>query len=134
MLSPKNTTVPASRRPASVVAGCEPERQPAPARTAPNAIATTSRAFRATGATGLSGDLAVIPARDLFGSEYQGDAFSDLMADMRSGLCFVGLSVNNLLLVLDRIAFTDVDLSMWRLVSALVAPCLLLFGLIWEHE
>jgi hypothetical protein len=51
-----------------------------------------------------------------------------------SGLCFVGLSVNNLLLVLDRIAFTDVDLSMWRLVSALVAPCLLLFGLIWEHE
>jgi hypothetical protein len=51
-----------------------------------------------------------------------------------SALCFVGLSVNNLLLVLDRIAFPDVNLSMWRLVTALVATCLLLFGLIWEHE
>jgi hypothetical protein len=51
-----------------------------------------------------------------------------------SGLCFVGLSVNNLLLVLDRIAFPQVDLSIWRLVTALLASCLLLFGLIWEHE
>jgi hypothetical protein len=51
-----------------------------------------------------------------------------------SMLCFVGLSVNNLLLVMDRIAFPQLDLSMWRLGTALVAMCLLLFGLIWEHE
>lgn len=51
-----------------------------------------------------------------------------------SGLCFVGLSINNLLLVMDRIAFPHVDLSMWRLFAALLATCLLLFGLIWEHE
>lgn len=51
-----------------------------------------------------------------------------------SGLCFVGLTVNNVLLVLDRIVFPDVDLSTWRLAAALLALLLLLFGLIWESE
>jgi hypothetical protein len=52
-----------------------------------------------------------------------------------SGLCFVGLSVNNLLLVLDRTVFvTTLDLSTWRLVMALVALLPLLYGLIWEDE
>jgi hypothetical protein len=26
------------------------------------------------------------------------------------------------------------DLTLWRLVSALIAPLLLLFGLIWERD
>ena len=48
-------------------------------------------------------------------------------------LCFAGLSVNNLLLVLDRIVYaTSMDLSTWRLVAALVALLPLLYGLIWE--
>jgi len=51
-----------------------------------------------------------------------------------SGLCFVALSFNNLFLVLDQVAFPDADLSLWRLWSALAAPSLLLFGLIWEHD
>lgn len=51
-----------------------------------------------------------------------------------SGLCFVGLSVNNVLLVLDKIVFPSIDLSTWRLVMALVGPLLLLYGLIWEDE
>jgi hypothetical protein len=51
-----------------------------------------------------------------------------------SGLCFVGLSVNNVLLVLDKIVFPDVDLSTWRLVAALSGPLLLLYGLISEEE
>lgn len=51
-----------------------------------------------------------------------------------SGLCFVGLFVNNLLLILDKLVFPDVDLSRWRLLSALVALSLLIFGLIWEQE
>lgn len=51
-----------------------------------------------------------------------------------SGLCFVGLSVNNVLLVLDKMVFRSIDLSMWRLVSALVALLLLLYGLIYEEK
>lgn len=52
-----------------------------------------------------------------------------------SALCFAGLSVNNVLLVLDRLVFpTAVDLSTWRLVAALASVLLLLFGLIWEEE
>ncbi len=51
-----------------------------------------------------------------------------------SALCFAGLSVNNFLLVIDRLVFPAVDLSTWRLATALVALLLLLFGLIWEEE
>lgn len=51
-----------------------------------------------------------------------------------SALCFAGLSLNNFLLVIDRLVFTAVDLSTWRLVTALVALLLLLYGLIWEEE
>jgi hypothetical protein len=51
-----------------------------------------------------------------------------------SALCFAGLTVNNLLLVIDKIVLTQVDLYSSRLVSALVAVSLLLFGLIWEEE
>lgn len=52
-----------------------------------------------------------------------------------SGLCFAGLSVNNLLLILDRIVFpTVVNLTTWRLLAALVALLPLLYGLVWEDE
>jgi hypothetical protein len=51
-----------------------------------------------------------------------------------SGLCFVGLSVNNLLVVLDKMVLPSVDLLVWRLTAALVSMLLLLFGLIWEGE
>jgi hypothetical protein len=51
-----------------------------------------------------------------------------------SGLCFVGLSVNNMLVVLDRIMLPSVDLLTWRLVASLVAMLLLLYGLIWQDE
>lgn len=51
-----------------------------------------------------------------------------------SGLCFIGLSINNVLLVLDKLVFPQVDLLPLRLISALVALLLLLFGLIHESE
>ena len=31
-----------------------------------------------------------------------------------SGLCFVGLTINNLLLVIDKLMLPEVDLSVWR--------------------
>ena len=52
-----------------------------------------------------------------------------------SGLCFVGLTANNVLLVVDRVLTSpDVDLSTMRLATAFFALLLLLFGLIWEHD
>jgi hypothetical protein len=51
-----------------------------------------------------------------------------------SGLCFSGLFVNNVILVMDRLVVPHVDLSMIRMVSSLAAVLLLLFGLIWEEE
>ena len=51
-----------------------------------------------------------------------------------SGLCFVGLTVSNVLLVLDRIVYPDMDLSLPRLASAFVGMMLLLYGLVWESD
>ena len=51
-----------------------------------------------------------------------------------SSLCFVGLVVNNMLLVLDRIFVPDVDLYTLRLSVALVALALLVYGLVWESK
>ena len=51
-----------------------------------------------------------------------------------SGLCFAGLTINNLLLVLDRLVLSDSDLSVWRTSVALLAMAILLYGLIWEAE
>lgn len=51
-----------------------------------------------------------------------------------SGLCFAGMFINNVVLVLDRIVFPTSDLLIWRLVTALVALLPLLYGLIWEDE
>lgn len=51
-----------------------------------------------------------------------------------SALCFAGMTVNNSLLVLDKLVFMQVDLSTWRLLTALAAVLLLLFGLVWEEE
>jgi hypothetical protein len=52
-----------------------------------------------------------------------------------SAMCFGALSVNNVLLVVDRVVLpTQVDLHVWRLVWALAAVLLLLFGLVWEED
>lgn len=53
---------------------------------------------------------------------------------MWSGLCFLGLALNNALLVVDLIIVPDIDLSTWRLVPAVLGVALLLYGLIWESE
>lgn len=51
-----------------------------------------------------------------------------------SGLCFVFLSLNNLLLFLDAIVFPDIDLRPYRLAAALVGVLFLLYGFITEAE
>jgi len=51
-----------------------------------------------------------------------------------SGLCFVGLTANNALVVIDRLFIPDTDLSTWRLAVGLLAMLVLLYGLIWEVD
>jgi hypothetical protein len=52
-----------------------------------------------------------------------------------SALCFVGLSVNNVLLFFDLVIFpTQVDLRVYRLVAALAGVLFLLYAFIWEAE
>lgn len=52
-----------------------------------------------------------------------------------SALCFVFLSLNNVLLFLDLIVFpTQVDLRPYRLGSALIAIACLLYAFIWETD
>lgn len=51
-----------------------------------------------------------------------------------SALCFFGLTVNNILLFLDKVTLPNVDLSLARSISALVALLLLLYGLIWDSD
>lgn len=51
-----------------------------------------------------------------------------------SGLCFAGLTLNNVLLVFDKVIFPLVDLSTARTAIALLSMIILLYGLIWEAE
>lgn len=51
-----------------------------------------------------------------------------------SSLCFVGLAVNNTLLVVDLMVVPEVDLSAVRTTVAAAALLLLLLGLIWESR
>jgi uncharacterized membrane protein len=49
-----------------------------------------------------------------------------------SGVCFVGLAINNLLLFVDLVLVPSIDLSIYRDVSATASVLVLLFGLIWH--
>ncbi|HUN84307.1 MAG TPA: DUF5985 family protein [Terracidiphilus sp.] len=51
-----------------------------------------------------------------------------------SGLCFLGLTIANLLVFVDLVMLPNVDLYLLRLSVTAVAMMLLLYGLIWEGE
>ncbi len=51
-----------------------------------------------------------------------------------SGLCFVGLALDNAMLVVDLILVPDINLVAWRLVPALVGVAFLIYGLVWESQ
>jgi hypothetical protein len=50
-----------------------------------------------------------------------------------SGLCFAGLTANNVLLVLDKVVFPQDDLSSLRSFAALLAMIVLIYGLIFDE-
>lgn len=51
-----------------------------------------------------------------------------------SGLCFLMLTLSNVLNIFDRFILPSLDLVPARLFTALAAVALLLYGLIWEGE
>jgi hypothetical protein len=52
-----------------------------------------------------------------------------------SGLCFVALTVNNLLLFIDLVVLpTEISLVPLRQLSALIAVSVLVYGFVWESE
>lgn len=51
-----------------------------------------------------------------------------------SGLCFVALALNNVLLFIDLAVIGEVDLSELRDLSGFTGIALLVFGLVWETK
>ncbi|HEY2395769.1 MAG TPA: DUF5985 family protein [Rudaea sp.] len=51
-----------------------------------------------------------------------------------SGMCFAGLMLSNVVLVLDKLVYTDIELLPLRLWITLAALLMLLFGLIYANE
>jgi hypothetical protein len=49
-----------------------------------------------------------------------------------SGLCFLGLTLDNVLLFVDKVVYTEVSLLLVRELGALVGLSLLLYGLVWD--
>jgi hypothetical protein len=51
-----------------------------------------------------------------------------------SGLCFSGLTLSNLLLIIDMLVLTELDLYLWRLATAALAMLVLLYGLVFASD
>jgi hypothetical protein len=65
---------------------------------------------------------------------FRGYAQSGVRLLLWSALCFVGLSLNNVLLFFDNQVYTEVDLRPYRLAAAAVGLAFLLYGFISEHD
>lgn len=53
---------------------------------------------------------------------------------MWSGICFAGLTINNVFLLSDSFIFPEVDLRLVRMGAASVGMLFLLYGFIWDAE
>jgi Family of unknown function (DUF5985) len=50
-----------------------------------------------------------------------------------SGLAFIGLTVGNMMLVVDRVVIgPEVDLTLWRSLPVLGGLAVLIYGLVWD--
>lgn len=50
-----------------------------------------------------------------------------------SGLAFVGFTLGNVMLVVDRVVIgPEVDLALWRNLPVLAGLAVLLYGLVWD--
>ena len=51
-----------------------------------------------------------------------------------SSVCFAGLTLNNIVLIVDKLAVPYQDLSVLRSTTALASLMVLLYGLIWDAK
>ena len=71
---------------------------------------------------------------------FRGYARSHARFLLWSALCFIGLTLNNVLLYIDKVVLPDVtgfwglEFATWRAIAALVGLLLLVYGLIWDAE
>ena len=47
-------------------------------------------------------------------------------------ICFAGLAVNSILVYVDLVMYTGVDLSLYRSAAGAAAMAVMLYGLVWE--
>jgi hypothetical protein len=79
--------------------------------------------------------LALVTSLGCMALLFRAYAASGMRLLLWSALCFVGLSVNNVLLFVDLVILpTEVDLRPYRLLSALAGLLFLLYAFIWEAE
>jgi hypothetical protein len=51
-----------------------------------------------------------------------------------SGVCFVGLALNNIMLIVDTQLVPEVSLEVYRTIPALIGVAFLVYGLIWDSN
>lgn len=51
-----------------------------------------------------------------------------------SGLGFIGLCINNFVLIADLVIYPSIDLSLYRALTATIGLLLLVFGLLWAES
>jgi len=51
-----------------------------------------------------------------------------------SALCFVGLFLNNVLLIIDTHVLPQMDLALVRMIPALLGALALVYGLVWDTQ
>ena len=51
-----------------------------------------------------------------------------------SSICFIGLALNNVVLIIDVRMLPTVDLATWRSLPALLGVAALVYGLVWDVE
>lgn len=65
---------------------------------------------------------------------FRGFAGSGVRLLLFSGICFLGFTVDNIVLYLDVIVIPEIDISLVRRTPGLVALIVLLFGMVWESK
>jgi len=50
-----------------------------------------------------------------------------------AGICFVGITLNNMLLVADKLIFPNIDLFPFRVAVGFLALCFFMYGLIFDE-
>jgi len=51
-----------------------------------------------------------------------------------SGLCFVWLTINNAILLVDLVLLPDLNLALVRTITSLIGAATLVYGLIWDDS